>query len=181
MKLLEGAFQGPGPHTDRDAEIGTYGRSPKQMGRSKEAAPHFRSAASIAPVEVYFANLGQALWSTGEIEEAMRALRTAVRMNPAGQVRRLSNHFEASSARSDRGGHKSCPAVACRTLMGKLSEEGQLQSASMPCPHPHPTPLGHRRRSNRRSRHRCCSPSSSTTRAACWTATKLVMAERGVS
>ena len=53
-----------------------------QMGRSREATPHFRAAASLAPAALYFANLGQALWSIGEIDEAVRVLRTAVRLNP---------------------------------------------------------------------------------------------------
>jgi tetratricopeptide (TPR) repeat protein len=99
-------------HRDSEGNAGfeTHDRPSKQMGRSKEAAPHFRSAASIAPVEVYFANLGQALWSTGEIEEAMRALRTAVRMNPTGQVRRWTKCFGAYSAGGDRGRGKKDPA-----------------------------------------------------------------------
>ena len=46
-----------------------------QMGRSKDAVPHFRAAAGLNPAALYFANLGQALWSTGDIEEAIRVLR----------------------------------------------------------------------------------------------------------
>lgn len=42
-----------------------------QMGRSKEAVPHFRAAASLNPAALYFANLGQALWSIGDISEAI--------------------------------------------------------------------------------------------------------------
>ena len=42
------------------------------MGRSKEAVPHFRTAAGLNPAALYFANLVQALWSIGEIEEAIR-------------------------------------------------------------------------------------------------------------
>ena len=43
-----------------------------QMGRSKEAVPHFRAAASLNPAALYFANLGQALWSIGDIAEAIQ-------------------------------------------------------------------------------------------------------------
>ena len=52
-----------------------------QMGRSKEAVPHFRTAAGLNPAALYFANLGQALWSIGDIEEAIKVLRIAVRMD----------------------------------------------------------------------------------------------------
>jgi len=52
-----------------------------QMGRSKEAVPHFRTAAGLNPAALYFSNLGQALWSIGEIEEAIKVLHTAVRMD----------------------------------------------------------------------------------------------------
>jgi len=52
-----------------------------QMGRSKDAVIYFRAAASLDPQDLYFANLGQALWSIGEIDEAIRVLRTAVRLN----------------------------------------------------------------------------------------------------
>jgi tetratricopeptide (TPR) repeat protein len=52
-----------------------------QMGRSKEAVPHFRTAAGLYPAALYFANLGQALWSIGDIDEAIRVLRIAVRLD----------------------------------------------------------------------------------------------------
>uniref|UniRef100_A0A6U6BUE6 protein O-GlcNAc transferase n=1 Tax=Guillardia theta TaxID=55529 RepID=A0A6U6BUE6_GUITH len=71
-----------------------------QLGRSKQAIPHFKMAASTQLDSLYFANLGQALWSVGEIEEAIRVLETTMRLdeNQFGSLALLLQleHYTAS-------------------------------------------------------------------------------------